>query len=299
MLKEKVLVTGASGALAQKVKQRLLKEGYAVVTLTTDKKKLSSTSFYWNVGKGEIDENALQGCHHIVHLAGFSIVKPWTKENQQKMYDSRVLSAGLLLEVCQNNQLPLKSFISASAIGYYDNESHEIKQEEDPSGKDWLAQLAKDWEQAADRFQNLGARVICMRISLLLDKDSGFLRAMLISLKLGLGTIFGKGANALEWIHIEDAANFVSYALKKNALKGPYNLASEDKVSQKEFLRTLKQQYAKYALIVTIPSFFLRLLFGKRKVILEGGTRISVQKLKSSGFKWKYPTLQKALKKDT
>ena len=65
------------------------------------------------------------------------------------MYDSRVLSAKLLLEVCQNNQLSLKSFISASAIGYYDNESHEIKQEEDPSGKDWLAQLAKDWEQAA------------------------------------------------------------------------------------------------------------------------------------------------------
>lgn len=299
MLKEKVLITGAGGALAQKVKQRLLKEGYAVVTLTTDKKRLSSTSFYWNVGKGEIDKNALQGCHHIVHLAGFSIVKPWTKENQQKMYDSRVLSAKLLLEVCQNNQLPLKSFISASAIGYYDNESHEVKQEEDPSGKDWLAQLAKDWEQAAHRFQDLGARVICMRISLLLDKDSGFLRAMLLSLKLGLGTVFGKGANALEWIHIEDAANFVSYALKKNAVRGAYNLASEDKVSQKEFLSTLKQQYAKYALIVTIPSFFLRLIFGKRKVILEGGTRISVQKLKSSGFKWKFPTLQKALKKDT
>ena len=86
MLKEKVLITGAGGALAKKVKQRLLKEGYAVVTLTTDKKRLSSTSFYWNVGKGEIDKNALQGCHHIVHLAGFSIVKPWTKENQQKMH---------------------------------------------------------------------------------------------------------------------------------------------------------------------------------------------------------------------
>lgn len=299
MLKEKVLITGAGGALAQKVKQRLLKEGYAVVTLTTDKKRLSSTSFYWDVGKGEIDKNALQACHHIVHLAGFSIVKPWTKENQQKMYDSRVLSAKLLLEVCQNNQLPLKSFISASAIGYYDNEYHEIKQEEDPPGKDWLAQLAKDWEQAAHRFQDLGARVICMRISLLLDKDSGFLRAMLLSLKLGLGTVFGKGANALEWIHIEDAANFVSYALKKTAVRGAYNLASEDKVSQKEFLSTLKQQYAKYALIIKLPSFFLRLIFGKRKVILEGGTRISIQKLKSSGFKWKYPTLLKALKKDT
>ena len=86
MLKEKVLITGAGGALAQKVKLRLLKEGYVVVTLTTDKKRLSSTSFYWNVGKGEIDKNALQGCHHIVHLAGFSS-KAMDKENQQKMYD--------------------------------------------------------------------------------------------------------------------------------------------------------------------------------------------------------------------
>ena len=64
-------------------------------------------------------------------------------------------------------------------------------------------------------------------------------------------------------------------------------------------MTVLKQQYSKYALIVTIPSFVLRLIFGKRKVILEGGTRISVQKLKSSGYKWKYPTLKKALQKDT
>ena len=99
-----------------------------------------------------------------------------------------------------------------------------------------------------------------------------------------MGTIFGKGTNALEWIHIEDATNFVSHALKNNSIKGPYNLASEDKVSQKEFLTVLKQQYSKYALIVTIPSFVLRLIFGKRKVILEGGTRISVQKVKIIGL---------------
>ncbi len=296
---EKVLITGAGGALAKKVKKLLLKEGYIVVMLTTSIRRCDDSTFYWNVEKGKIDHNSFENCKHIIHLAGYSIVKPWTSTNQKKMYDSRVKAAKLLLDTCTKYKIKLKTFISASAIGYYNSDVDEPKNENDLSGENWLAKLARDWEASAYQFQKKNVRVICMRISLLLDLKSGFLKPLVLSARLGCGTIFGNKSNIIEWIHINDAAKFVSFALNNSSVKGSYNLASKNKATQSKLIRLIKKHYAKYAIIITIPSFILSLIFGKRAQILEGKTKVSVKKLADSGFKWDYPILEEALNKET
>ena len=176
---EKVLITGAGGALAKKVKKLLLKDGYVVVMLTSNMKRCNDSTFYWNIDKGQIDHNSLKDCKHIIHLSGYSIVKPWTTSNQKKMYDSRVKAAKLLFETCVVNKINLKTFISASAIGYYSSDGCEPKNENDLQGNNWLAKLARDWEESAYQFQKDNVRVVCMRISLLLDSKSGFLNLKL------------------------------------------------------------------------------------------------------------------------
>tara|TARA_B100000900_G_scaffold301590_1_gene260162 strand:- start:3064 stop:3489 length:426 start_codon:yes stop_codon:yes gene_type:complete len=138
-----------------------------------------------------------------------------------------------------------------------------------------------------------------MRISLLLDLKSGFLKPLVLSAKLGFGTIFGNKSNIIEWIHINDAAKFVSFALNNSSLYGSYNLANKNKVTQAELIRLIKKHYSKYAILITIPSFILSLIFGKRAQILEGKTKVSVKKLIDSGFKWDYPILEEALNKET
>lgn len=298
MQKEKILITGASGALAQQTSRILLEEGYQVIALTTNKKNLNDSTFYWNPGKKIIDKRALEDCQHIVHLCGYSIMKPWTKRNQQKMYDSRVKSAELLYESCKEENINLKSFISASAIGYYGAEKGIIREENDEAGEDWLAQLAKKWEEAAYKFQNLGTRVACMRIALLIDKNSGYLHAALKSMKLGLAVIFGENSNNIEWIHIKDAARFVSFALNNEHINSSFNLATEQKLTQKEFLCSIILAEKKKAILIKLPSLILGLVFKKRKLILEGGVAVSIQKLKLSGFEWRYPNLALALQKD-
>ncbi len=296
---EKVLITGAGGALAKKVKKLLLKEGYAVVMLTSSIKRCDDSTFYWNIEKGEVDPKSLEHCKHIIHLSGYSIVKPWSSRNQKKMYDSRVKAAKLLFETCVINKIKLKTFISASAIGYYNSDSDELKDENDLSGENWLAKLARDWEASAYQFQKNNIRVVCMRISLLLDLKSGFLKPLILSAKLGLGTIFGKKSNIIEWIHINDAAKFVSFALNNSSVNGSYNLASYNKVTQLKLIQLIKKHYARYAMVITIPSFVLSIIFGKRAQILEGKTKVSVKKLADSGFEWDYPILDKALNKET
>lgn len=296
---DKVLITGASGALAKKVKKLLLKEGYVVVMLTSNIKRCDDSTFYWNIETGKIDSKSLEGCKHIIHLSGYSIVKPWTRANQKKMFDSRVKATKLLYDTCVQKKINLKTFISASAIGYYNTDDDKIKFENDLPGKNWLAELAKCWENAAYDFQNIKARVVCMRISLLLDLKSGFLKPLVLSAKLGLATIFGNKSNIIEWIHIKDAARFVSFALKNSKVNGAFNLASNEKASQLKLASLIKKHYARYAITLTIPSFILAIIFGKRVQILEGKTIVSVKKLKDSGFKWEYPILNDALMKET
>ena len=296
---EKVLITGASGALAQRVKHLLLEKEYDVITFTTNKKKANRNDvFYWNVSKKIVDPKALVNCSHIVHLSGYSIMKPWTTRNKKLMYESRIDAVQLLYYSCKDLGVKPKTVISASAMGYYGTDSKELMSEDDAPTQDWLSQMCVDWEKATQSFQSLGSRVVHMRISLLLSKDSGFLQPTMLSMRLGAGVVFGNGKQNIEWIHIDDASKFVYYAIENQSINGAYNLATEQKWTQYEFMKFVKRKVAFYALLIKLPSFVLRLIFGGRSVILEGGCALSVNKLLATNFEYDYPTLDSAINKE-
>jgi uncharacterized protein (TIGR01777 family) len=293
---DKVLITGASGSLANRVKRILITQGYEVITLSTNKPKVDNKSvYYWNVSEKLIDKNALIDCQHIIHLSGFNIMNQWTPKNKSIMYESRIDAAKLLYDSCQSLGVKPKTFISASALGFYGIDAKGVKSEDDSPSEDWLSKMCIDWESAAQQFEALGSRVIQMRISLLLSKDAGFLRPTVLSMRLGMGVVFGNGKQSIEWIHIEDAAKFVYYAIENKSVRGAYNMASEQKWTQYDFMKFIKSKVAKYAILIKLPSFVLRLIFGGRSVILVGGCSLSVDKLLSSGFKYDYPTLESAI----
>ena len=137
---EKVLITGASGALAQRVKHLLLEKGYDVISLTTNKKMANGNDvFYWNVSKKIVDPKSLVNCSHIVHLSRYSIMKPWTVVNKKLMYESRIDAAKLLYYSCKDLGIKPKTVISASAMGYYGIDAKELMSEDDAPTKDWLS----------------------------------------------------------------------------------------------------------------------------------------------------------------
>jgi len=296
---DKVLITGASGSLANRVKRILITQGYEVITLSTNKPKVDNKSvYYWNVSEKLIDKNALIDCQHIIHLSGFNIMNQWTPKNKSIMYESRIDAAKLLYDSCQSLGVKPKTFISASALGFYGIDAKGVKSEDDSPSEDWLSKMCIDWESAAQQFEALGSRVIQMRISLLLSKDAGFLRPTVLSMRLGMGVVFGNGKQSIEWIHIADAAKFVYYAIENKSVRGAYNMASEQKWTQYDFMKFIKSKVAKYAILIKLPLFVLRLIFGGRSIILVGGCSLSVDKLLSTGFKYDYPTLESAINKE-
>ena len=294
---ETVLITGENGSLAKKIKHQLKLLGYNVITYTSKKKSSKKNSYYWNIEKKTLNIEVLKKCDHIIHLSGFIIIKPWTKKNKKLMYDSRVLSSRLLFNECKRNKISIKTFISASAIGYY-NENKSIEHEEDSDpGNSWLSKLAQDWEKSANKFNEIGSRVINLRISLLIDKDSGFLNKLLPFMKIGIVPLIGEKNNRFEYIDIDDAVNFILYSIKDSKINGPYNLASNNKINLFDFYKKITKSFNNKYLIIKIPNIIMKLILGERFKIINSNIKVSSKKIINSGFQFKFPTIIDIIKK--
>ena len=204
MTKEIVLITGYNGSLAKHL-TKFLKTKYVVRSLTTSKKSLIDNNvFFWDPSNEILDTNALKGCSHIIHLAGFPILSKWTKKNKKLIYDSRIKSSRLIFNYIKKLGLKIETFISASAIGIYKENTRNSQNESSSGSKSWIGKLVSDWEDESNKFDELNARCIQLRIPLIFDKKHGFLKYNLLSMKFGMGIIFGKNNQILNWVSTND-----------------------------------------------------------------------------------------------
>ncbi len=61
---------------------------------------------------------------HIIHLAGAGVIdKKWTNDYKKIIVDSRTKSAELIINCLRENDHKVKTFVSASAIGWYGEDS--------------------------------------------------------------------------------------------------------------------------------------------------------------------------------
>jgi len=98
-------------------------------------------------------------------------------------------------------------FLSASAIGYYGSRADESLDEESSSGEGFLAEVGRDWESATAAARRAGARVVNLRLGVVLSGEGGALKKMLPPFRLGLGGRIGSGKQWLSWkMKLLDAA---------------------------------------------------------------------------------------------
>ncbi len=290
--KDIILITGATGHLAQYLYSFLSKD-YSIRFLTTNKSIIDSKRyFYWNINDKFIDPKCIKNCKYVIHLAGYSILNRWTNKNKEIMYESRVTSTNMLYNLFKSKNIKPEAFICASAVGLYEC-SKNIITEESKVGTSWLAQMAKDWEDAANTFKGLGSRVVLMRISLIFSKHAGFLKYNLLSLKFGLAVIFGNRNNIINWMHIEDISRFIKFCIKNKKINGSYNLATSERMSQNTFYKFFTKHLFFFSFIVKIPDVILKFVLGERSQILLSNFCLSNEKLKSTGFVLKYDNLNK------
>ena len=294
-----VLITGGSGLIGRYLTSVLLENGYKVSHLSRSVNQFGKVRvFRWEPEKGILDPIVFEGVDYIVHLAGANIgEKRWTKNRKNEIINSRVDSAKLLYRIIADSNIPIKAFISASAVGYYGSlTSDRIFTENDPPSDDFLGNVCRNWEAAADLFSLSGIRVVKIRTGVVMEKSDSALSRFLYASRFGLFPILGGGKQFLPWIHPEDLSAIYLKAIIDDTMTGAYNAVSPHHINQKEFMRTLAAVLKKFFLPPPVPSVLLRIMLGEMATIATKGSRIDPEKIIRSGFKFKFSTLDSALR---
>lgn len=295
-MKEIVLITGANGMVAKRLRQLLLPR-FNVRFLTRNPKK--DDEFHWDLQKQIIDVHALIGVNHIIHLAGADISeKRWTKSRKAEIISSRVDSAELLFKKLSENNLKIKSFITASAIGYYGSSDQVQKLNEASSkGDGFLADVVDQWERVADQFllEKVAERVVKIRTGVILAKEKGALPKMTLPIKYGIGAPLGTGKQNISWIHIDDICRIYQFVIERSELQGVFNGVSPNPVTNKELTREIARKIKRPTLFPSIPSWILKIVFGEMSSVLLDNIKVSSQKIEKAGFQFQFPNIKEAL----
>ena len=289
------MITGGSGLIGRRLSFLLKSRGYEVRILSrSNNPKNSYKTFLWNISEKTINDSAFEDLNHIIHLAGAGIAdKRWSEKRKKEIIASRVASTNLLYNTVKRLKTPLDSFISASATGYYGAITSEtIFEEKDKPAKDFLGKVCSLWEDSIFQFNEIKIRTVALRTGIVLSKDGGALKKM----KTPIITSLGNGKQYMPWIHIDDLCELYIKAIEDQEFKGAFNAVSSEHISNLSFSKKVSKIFNHPFLAVGTPSFILQIVFGEMSTIILNGSRISANKIKQAGFKFKFENLEKALK---
>jgi len=295
----KILITGATGLIGQELTNLLLQNKHTVHYLTTSPIKNNSRDnyfgFHWDIKNNQIDANCLEGVDVIVHLAGASIAKKWTKSYKVELLESRTHSADLLFELLKSQPNQVKHFISASGTAIYPDNNTEIY-DETSQVKDasFLGNLVVKWENSADQFKSLNLNVTKVRTGIVFSNKGGALLEMVRPIKMFVGSGFGSGIQLQSWIHLKDVGNLY-YFIIKNQTEGIINAVSPNSISNQELTKAIATQLHRPLFLPNIPRWFMKLILGEMHILLFNNKNIIPKRAVDLGFQFQFPTAKKAL----
>jgi len=292
-----IAVTGASGLVGSVLVPFLRCGGHRVVEIGRSYSTPSVDQLRWDPARGELDTSRLEGIDAIVHLAGDNIAAGrWSDARKQSILASRVEPTRLLAEKMAAMKRRPRVFISASAIGFYGERGDRLVTEADGPGDGFLSDVCRQWEAAVEPAVRAGIRVVLLRIGVVLSARGGALARMLPPFVLGGGGVLGSGRQYMSWISLEDLVALMHHAVLDDHLSGPVNAVAPAALTNREFTKTLARVLRRPA-IVPVPSFALRAAVGEMAdALLLASTRVGSTKLAGSGFVFRDPDLETALR---
>ena len=301
----RVLISGASGLIGRSLAAYLSTAGHEIHVLTRSG-EASRWPFWmrpipWDLARGELDPQRLEGFDAVVHLAGESIAGEglaagrWSAAKKRRILESREGGTRLLCRTLAGLKRLPQTFICASASGYYGSRGSEPLHEDSAPGKDFLAEVCQRWEAATEPAAEAGMRVVRLRTGMVLSASGGALPRLLPAFRLGLGGKLGDGRQYLSWIALEDLLGLIEHVLFDTQLVGAVNACAPQPVSNAEFTRALGVVLGRPTWL-GVPAGVLSLVAGElAEALLLGGQRVYPQRALDRGFPFLYPEIRGAL----
>jgi uncharacterized protein len=299
-----VLITGGTGLVGRQLTDLLLQKGYEVIVMSrkapTAKPGVALRYAQWNVAAQTIDVAAVQQADYIVHLAGAGVMdKRWTAAWQREIVESRTLSSRLLADTLRQHPHRVKAVISASAIGWYGPDATPPVPftEEMPHHTDFLGDTCYQWEQNIQPVEELGIRLVKLRIGIVLSKGGGALEEFEKPLRFRIAGILGSGRQIVSWIRGEDLCDMIGFALENEGLRGVYNAVAPHPVSNRVLTLALaRARCGRFFLALPVPAFVLKLMLGGGSIEVLKSVTVSSQRIQQAGFTFRCSTIEEAVR---
>lgn len=291
----RVVVTGASGLIGRQVCALLTTGGHAVTRLVRTPTPGPGEAS-WDPAAHTIDIEALKAADAVVHLAGATIAGRFTPAHKREILASRLDGTTTLARALASDGMP-RTLIQASAIGIYGpRRPGELLTEDAATGDGFLADVVRQWEDAAAPAVAAGVRTVLLRTGIVLSAGGGALKPQLPLFKLGIGGRLTRADAWTSWIGLDDMARAYVHALFTPALTGPVNGVAPTPVTAAEFARALGRVLRRPALLPTPPFGPALLLGGEGKAeLIDTDQRVSCGRLEASGFVFSQSDLTAAL----
>jgi len=289
----KLLITGGSGTLGQKITKLALSKNYQVNILTRNKKLSSNDSgleyFYWDPNLSIIDDNCFVGVDSIINLSGFNVFCYWSNKNKSKILKSRIESTSFILSQIKERNIKIKSFVSASGIAAYNNSLTDISSEDHgvniPSS--FINQVVNKWESKVRDYEKILPEVSfsILRVGLVLSNSGGLYKITKNLSKLFLLSPLGIGNQWQSWIHIDDVSIIFLRSIENDA-KGIFNLVSPNPVIQEDLLKKIALFNNSKVIFPNIPTFLVKAIFGEMSELVLSSQKVKSNRLNDYVFKF-------------
>lgn len=292
----KVIIFGGSGFIGKHLTSYFTKKGYEVVLVSRSQRQVGEPRVR-NVTWNDLEQSvaSLEDAYAFVNLSGETINQYWSPKAKEKILDSRIGTTKQVAEMVQRVKTKPKVVINGSAIGVYGMSESNVFDEVNPtSSDDFLSRIVNEWENVANMIEPY-ARLVKLRLGVVLDKDGGALPKMLVPYKLFIGGRVGTGKQWISWIHVKDLVKLIDFCIENENIEGPINATAPNPATNDELGRAIaKVLHRPY--ILTAPALIIQLIFGEMSQILLKGQKVIPKKALEHGFNFAFPTIEEAVK---
>lgn len=300
----RIVIAGGSGFLGVSLAQHLIDQGWTVVIVSRSALRVSGAWRHacWD-GRTMGDwVNELDGVDGLVNLAGRSVDCIKNSANRDEILRSRVEATRVLGKAVRAVKAPPPVWVQMSTAHIYGDPPFTVCDEESSFGEGLAPLVGTAWE---DEFRSAVLpiqRGVVLRTSFVIGRDRGAGYGALARLaplaKCGLGGTVGKGTQGMSWIHETDMNRVFERALTDSKMHGPYIASSPQPVSNREFMRTLRQVIG---VPFGLPAASWMVHLGSRWLLRTDpelallGRYVMPRRLIDEGFEFKFQELRDAL----
>ncbi|MFC7496329.1 MULTISPECIES: TIGR01777 family oxidoreductase [unclassified Nocardioides] len=290
-----VVIAGASGFLGTHLSAELVRRGHAVVALTRRPTSAPDESS-WDPYAGVVDRELIESADVVVNLAGSpTFGNPHSGRWARNLRESRVTTTQVLARaIADSERRP--AFLAGNAVGWYgDHGDDPVTEASESRGESFMTTVCRDWQDAAARAVDAGARVCFLRTAPVIDRDAAPLKQLRLATLAGLGARVGNGRQQMPMVTLRDWTGGVAHLVEDDDVSGPVNLCAPQTPTNAEFTDALARALSRRAFLFA-PGFAVRIGAGRLSPEVLGSIDLRPTVLEDAGYSFRDRTVHEVVR---